>query len=46
MLDPMRSINPQLLPADAPDYQRAAALEWKKRQFDWGLLRGLLAAQP
>ena len=41
-----RSNNPQLLPADAPDYQRAAGVEWKKRQFDWGLLRGLLAAQP
>jgi hypothetical protein len=46
MLDPMRSTNPQLLPADAPYYERAAVLEWKKRQFDWGLLRGLLAAQP
>lgn len=43
--DPYRSLNPQLLPVDAPDYQRAAAVEWKKRQFDWGLLRGLLAAE-
>lgn len=43
--DPYRSLNPQLLPAAAPDYQRAAAVEWKKRQFDWGLLRGLLAAE-
>jgi hypothetical protein len=42
---PYRSLNPQLLPAAAPDYQRAAAVEWKKRQFDWGLLRGLLAAE-
>ncbi len=45
MLNPYRSLNPQLLPAEAPDYQRAAAVEWKKRQFDWGLLRGLLATQ-
>ena len=46
MLDPMRSTNPQLLPTDAPYYERAAVLEWKRRQFNWGLLRGLLAAQP
>jgi len=37
--------NPQLLPADAPDYQGAATVQWKKSQFDWGLLRGLLATQ-
>jgi cytochrome c553 len=42
---PQRDPEPQLLPADDPDYQRAAAVEWKKQQFDWGLLRGLLAAQ-
>jgi hypothetical protein len=45
MLDPGRRLNPQLLPADAPDYQLAATIQWKKEQFDWGLLRGLLAAQ-
>ena len=37
-----RSINPRLLPADSADYQGQAALAWKKQQFDWGLLRGLL----
>jgi hypothetical protein len=37
--------NPQLLPADAPDYQGTATVQWKKTRFDWGLLRGLLAAQ-
>lgn len=45
MLDASRSSNPQLLPAADPDSQRTAAVQWKKRQFDWGLLRGLLQAQ-
>jgi hypothetical protein len=45
MLDPNRSGNPQLLPAVDPDSQRTSAVQWKKRQFDWGLLRGLLEAQ-
>ncbi|MGH8252390.1 MAG: hypothetical protein ACREVI_17145 [Steroidobacteraceae bacterium] len=37
-----KTINPQLLPADDADYQGLATLHWKKQQFDWGLLRGLL----
>ena len=37
-----KTINPQLLPADSADYQGRATVEWKKQQFDWGLLRGLL----
>jgi hypothetical protein len=35
---------PQLLPAGDPDYQRQATASWKKEQFNWGLLRGLLTA--
>jgi hypothetical protein len=38
--------NPRLLPADDPGHQGLATVEWKKRQFDWGLLRGLLASKP
>ena len=34
--------NPQLLPASDPNSQRAATVEWKRRQFNWGLFRGLL----
>jgi hypothetical protein len=34
--------NPQLLPADSADNQGRTTLEWKKQQFNWGLLRGLL----
>jgi hypothetical protein len=45
MLSPDLTGNPQLLPADAPGYQGAATVQWKKTQFDWGLLRGLLATQ-
>ncbi len=37
-----RAGNPQLLPADRSDYQGRATVAWKKQQFDWGLLRGLL----
>jgi hypothetical protein len=37
-----RTVNPQLLPADNADYQGVSAMYWKKQQFDWGLLRGLL----
>jgi hypothetical protein len=39
-----RTLNPQLLPTDNFDYQRTLTEEWKKRQFNWGLLRGLLVA--
>ncbi len=42
-LGPM-TINPRLLPADNGGYQALATKAWKKRQFDWGLLRGLLDA--
>lgn len=41
MLGP-KTINPQLLPADSADYQGRATMEWKTKQFDWGLLSGLL----
>lgn len=39
-----RQTNPQLLPVpdNDPDNQARAVVAWKKRQFDWGLLRGLL----
>lgn len=36
--------NPQLLPATSIGYQGNATAEWKTRQFDWGLLRGLIEA--
>ena len=36
--------NPQLLPAESPQYQIEAAVAWKTQQFNWGLLRGLLEA--
>jgi hypothetical protein len=37
--------NPQLLPADQPEYQGLATARWKKAQFNWGMLEGLLQAQ-
>jgi hypothetical protein len=33
---------PQLPAATSDDYQFAATVDWKKRQYDWGLLRGIL----
>ena len=36
--------NPQLLPATSIGYQGNATADWKMRQLDWGLLRGLLEA--
>jgi len=36
-------MNPQLLPANAPDTQGWATADWKKAQFDWGMLQGILA---
>jgi hypothetical protein len=36
--------NPQLLPATSVGYQGSATADWKTRQADWGLLRGLLEA--
>ena len=33
---------PQLAPAANTNYQISATIEWKKGQFDWGLLEGLL----
>jgi hypothetical protein len=36
--------NPQLLPATSIGYQGNATADWKTRQFNWGLLRGLLEA--
>jgi hypothetical protein len=40
----VRSIRdaPQLAPAEDTNYQFSATSDWKKQQFDWGLLRGLL----
>ena len=40
----VRSIRdaPQLAPAEDTNYQFIATSDWKKQQFDWGLLRGLL----
>jgi hypothetical protein len=38
------SSNPQLLPATSIGYQGDATTDWKTRQFNWGLLRGLLEA--
>lgn len=37
--------NPQLLPSNDLDYERAEAGRWKMKQFNWGLLRGLLAVE-
>jgi hypothetical protein len=37
--------NPQLLPSNGLSHERAAARLWKMKQFDWGLLRGLLDAE-
>jgi len=34
--------NPQLPPETYPDAAQSAVVYWKKRQFDWGLLTGLL----
>jgi hypothetical protein len=39
-----RTSNPQLLPVEHVDFQRSMTVEWKKEQFNWGLLQGLLAA--
>jgi hypothetical protein len=48
------SINPQLLAVGEPPLvidgtpigdQRVATVDWKKRRFDWGLLRGLIEAE-
>jgi hypothetical protein len=36
--------NPQLVPATSIGYQGNATADWKTRQYDWGLLRGLLEA--
>ena len=36
--------NPQLRPATSIGYQGNATADWKTRQLDWGLLRGLLEA--
>lgn len=35
-------LSPQLPPAEDPRQQGEATAWWKKRQFDWGLLRGIL----
>jgi hypothetical protein len=45
LLSSQPTANPQLLHADAPGYQAVATVQWKKTQFDWGLLRGLLATK-
>ena len=37
--------NPQLLPASQPEDQGVATARWKKAQFNWGLLEGLLQAE-
>jgi hypothetical protein len=37
--------NPQLLPANVPEYQGVETARWKKAQFNWGLLEGLLQAE-
>jgi hypothetical protein len=41
--DAMRS-NPQLSPAGTSDDQVHTTVDWKKAQFNWGFLRGLLEA--
>jgi hypothetical protein len=33
---------PQLPPAGNYDYQFTATVDWKRQQYDWGLLRGIL----
>ena len=38
--------NPQLLPAHLPDVEAQRTAEWKEKQFNWGLLRGLLERDP
>jgi hypothetical protein len=41
------TLNPQLLPVGGfLAGERAATVNWKHEQFNWGLLRGLLEAQP
>jgi hypothetical protein len=40
--NPPGTTNPQLLPATDPGVEAMATVEWKKRQYDFGLLRGLL----
>ena len=42
MSDPPGTSNPQLLTDTYSWHQEAATVEWKKRQFNWGLLLGLL----
>lgn len=37
--------NPQLLPTNTSDEQSTATIQWKKLQFNWGLLQGILEAQ-
>jgi len=37
--------NQQLLPASAVDNQLNATVDWKRDQFNWGLLRGMLEAE-
>jgi hypothetical protein len=34
--------NPQLLPARAAEIEAQRTADWKEKQFNWGLLRGLL----
>jgi hypothetical protein len=38
--------NPQLLPAHVPDVEAQRTADWKQKQFNWGLLRGLLERAP
>jgi hypothetical protein len=38
--------NPQLLPARAPQIEAQRTADWKEKQFNWGLLRGLLERGP
>jgi hypothetical protein len=38
-------VNPQLLPTHNPGDVRRQAVDWKRRQFDWGFLDALLASQ-
>ena len=35
--------NPQLLPATDPAYERRSVAGWKRQQFNWGVLQGLLS---
>jgi hypothetical protein len=38
--------NPQLLPARAPQLEAQRTADWKEKQFNWGLLRGLIERGP